>query len=179
MKDGGVVRGAHCPTTPGTCTAVEKNNLNLGIPSKNWAQSWAVPRVVRATTYLSLCYKNSDLNFLENFTRKVGRGYLPIFSRILQEKVEYLPISNLLKVLIVTYRSKKSNAGIGIIYLGSELGTRIFFVIDDPSSSSMAAIESAQPQHSGGAPGRIIHVLAAKEAFAKSQRSATPAQLAQ
>jgi hypothetical protein len=27
------------------------------------------------------------LNFLENFTRKGGRGYLPIFSRILLEKV--------------------------------------------------------------------------------------------
>ena len=38
-------------------------------------------------TYLSLCNKNSDLNFLENFTRKGGRGYLPIFSRILLEKV--------------------------------------------------------------------------------------------
>ena len=38
-------------------------------------------------TYLSLSNKNSDLNFLENFTRKVGRGYLPIFSRILLEKV--------------------------------------------------------------------------------------------
>ena len=33
------------------------------------------------------CNKNSDLIFLENFTRKGGRGYLPIFSRILLEKV--------------------------------------------------------------------------------------------
>ena len=39
-------------------------------------------------TYLSLCNKNSDLIFLENFTRKGGRGHLlPIFSRILLEKV--------------------------------------------------------------------------------------------
>ena len=35
----------------------------------------------------TLCNKNSDLNFLENFTTKGGRGYLPIFSRILLEKV--------------------------------------------------------------------------------------------
>ena len=47
-------------------------------------------------TYLSLCNKNSDLNFLENFTRKGGRGYLPIFSRILLEKVggTYLSLCN-------------------------------------------------------------------------------------
>ena len=48
------------------------------------------------STYLSLSNKNSDLNFLENFTRKGGRGYLPIISRILLEKVRgYLPIFNL------------------------------------------------------------------------------------
>ena len=62
---------------------------------------------------LSLCNKNSDLIFLEIFTRKGGMGYLPIFSRILVEKVggrNYLPIFNLFDGLIVTYRSKKSNA---------------------------------------------------------------------
>ena len=45
----------------------------------------------------------------------------------------------------------------------------------------MAALANASPGggHSGGAPGRIVAILTAKEAFVKSQSSATPAQLAQ
>jgi len=42
--------------------------------------------------------KKSYLNFLENFTRKGGWGYLPIISRILLEKVGVPTISNLFEV---------------------------------------------------------------------------------
>ena len=64
-------------------------------------------------TYLSLRNKNSDLIFLENFTGKGGRGYLPptyLFQDFTGKGRGHLPISNLFEGIMVTYRSKKSNA---------------------------------------------------------------------